>query len=50
MLFIGFGIVDFASSWMGTNLTAFLGQASQYSAIGSGLIGIALLNMGSKSE
>ena len=50
MLFIGFGIVDFASSWMGTNLTAFLGPLSQFTPLAAGLTGAMFLNLGNKSE
>jgi hypothetical protein len=46
MLLIGFAIIDFAMSWMGTNLTAFLGPVSKFSAMITGFIGISLLNAG----
>jgi len=49
MLLIGFALIDFVMSWMGTNLTAFLGPISQFSAMITGFIGVALLN-GSKDE
>ena len=43
-LMIGFAVVDFAMSFMGINLTSFLGSASRFSPIVFGLIGSALLN------
>ena len=43
-LMIGFAVVDFAMSFMGVNLTSFLGSASRFSPIVFGLIGSALLN------
>ena len=50
ILLIGFAIVDFAMSWMGTNLTAFLGPLSQFTPLAAGLVGTMFLNLGSKSE
>lgn len=50
ILLIGFAIVDFAMSWMGTNLTAFLGPLSQFTPIAAGLVGAMFLNLGNKSE
>ena len=50
ILLIGFAIVDFAMSWMGTNLTAFLGPLSQFTPLAAGLIGAMFLNLGNKSE
>tara|TARA_Y100001954_G_C15366347_1_gene386467 strand:+ start:293 stop:526 length:234 start_codon:yes stop_codon:yes gene_type:complete len=44
-LMIGFAVVDFAISFMGINLTSFLGSASRFSPIVFGLIGGALLNI-----
>ena len=46
MLLIGFAIVDFASSWMGVNLTPFFGPLSQFSAMIIGFIGFTWLNLG----
>ena len=43
-LMIGFAVIDFAMSFMGVNLTSFLGSASRFSPIVFGLIGSALLN------
>ena len=43
-LFILFAIADFALSWMGTNLTGFMGPASRFSPIIFGLIGTVLIN------
>ena len=45
-LFILFAIADFALSWMGTNLTGFMGPASRFSPIVFGLIGTVLMNYG----
>ena len=45
-LFILFAIADFALSWMGTNLTGFMGPASRFSPIIFGLIGSFLVNSG----
>ncbi len=50
ILLIGFAIVDFAMSWMGTNLTAFLGPLSQFTPLAAGLVGAMFLNLGNKSE
>tara|TARA_A100001011_G_C13628164_1_gene562856 strand:+ start:290 stop:502 length:213 start_codon:yes stop_codon:yes gene_type:complete len=50
MLFVGFAVVDFGLSWMGTNLTAFLGPLSQFTPLAAGLIGATFLNVKNKSE
>ena len=50
ILFIGFAVVDYAASRMGTNLTAFLGPLSQFTPLAAGLIGAMFLNLGKKSE
>ena len=50
ILFIGFAVVDYAASRMGTNLTAFLGPMSQFTPIVAGLIGGIFLTIGDKSE
>ena len=50
ILFIGFAVVDYAASRMGTNLTAFLGPMSQFTPIASGLIGGIFLTISDKSE
>ena len=44
-LFLIFAVADFAVSWMGINLTPFMGSASRFSPIIFGVIGSALLNM-----
>ena len=49
-LLIAVGILDFALSWGGTNITAFLGPLSQFTPIAFGLIGAAMLNVGKKQE
>ena len=38
----------FAMSWMGTNLTAFLGPLSQFTPLAAGLVGAMFLNLGIK--
>ena len=43
MLFIAFAVIDFLSSYQGTNLTPFLGDFSRFSPIIFGLIGGALM-------
>ena len=45
-LFILFAIADFTLSYMGTNLTGFMGPASRFSPIVFGLIGSFLMNSG----
>jgi len=50
ILLIGFAVVDFGMSWMGTNLTAFLGPLSQFTPLAAGLVGAMFLNLGNKSE
>ena len=49
-LLIALGILDFALSWGGTNITAFLGPLSQFTPIAFGLIGAAMLNVGKEQE
>ena len=44
-LFLIFAIADFAVSWMGINLTPFMGSASRFSPIIFGVIGSVLLNI-----
>ena len=44
-LLIIFAVADFAVSWMGINLTPFMGSASRFSPIIFGLIGSALMNI-----
>lgn len=43
-LLIAFAVVDFASSWAGTNLTPFLGDLSFFSPMIFGGIGMMLIN------
>tara|TARA_B100001123_G_C15011003_1_gene907554 strand:+ start:663 stop:878 length:216 start_codon:yes stop_codon:yes gene_type:complete len=50
MLLIIFAVVDFATSWMGINLTGFMGQTSRFTPIIFGLMGSALMNMGRKDD
>jgi len=49
-LLIAVGIVDFALSWGGTNITAFLGPLSQFTPMAFGLIGAAMLSAGKDQE
>ena len=44
-LLLVFAVADFALSWMGINLTPFMGSASRFSPIIFGVIGSVLLNM-----
>ena len=44
-LFLILAVADFAVSWMGINLTPFMGSASRFSPIIFGVIGSVLLNM-----
>ena len=50
ILLIGFAVVDFAMSWTGTNLTAFLGPLSQFTPLAAGFTGAMFLNLRNKSE
>ena len=43
-LLVAFAVIDFATSWMGINLTSFMGTASRFSPIIFGVIGSALMN------
>ncbi len=45
VLLIVFAVADFAVSWMGINLTPFMGSASRFSPIIFGLIGSFLMNL-----
>ena len=49
-LLIAVGILDFALSWGGTNITAFLGPLSQFTPMAFGLIGAAMLSVGKEQE
>ncbi len=44
-LFLVFAAADFALSWMGVNLTPFMGPATRFSPIIFGLIGTVLMNI-----
>ena len=44
-LLLIFAVADFALSWMGVNLTPFMGSASRFSPIIFGVIGAVLINM-----
>ena len=49
-LLIGLGILDFALSWGGTNITGFLGPMSQFTPMIFGFVGAAILSAGTKEE
>ena len=49
-LLIAVGILDFALSWGGTNITGFLGPLSQFTPMAFGLIGTAMLSAGKEQE
>ena len=49
-LLIAVAIMDFALSWGGTNITAFLGPLSQFTPMAFGLIGAAMLSAGKEQE
>ncbi len=49
-LLVIFAIADFALSWMGTNLTAFMGPVSRFSPMIVGFIGATLINLGGKED
>ena len=44
-LLLVFAVADFALSWMGINLTQFMGPASRFSPIIFGVIGSVLMNV-----
>jgi len=49
-LLIAVGILDFALSWGGTNITGFLGPLSQFTPIAFGFIGFAILGAGKEQD
>ena len=49
-LLLVFAAADFVLSWMGINLTPFMGSASRFSPIIFGAIGTVLINMISKED
>ena len=49
-LLVLFAIVDFAVSWMGINLTPFMGSASRFSPLIFGFVGAALMNIGNQDS
>ena len=49
-LLIAVGIMDFALSWGGTNITGFLGPVSQFTPMIFGFIGAAMLGAGKDQE
>ena len=49
-LFILFAIADFALSYMGTNLTGFMGPVSRFSPMIFGFIGAVLVNLDGKED
>ena len=44
-LFLIFAVADFAVSWIGINLTPFMGSVSRFSPIIFGIIGSVLINL-----
>ena len=44
-LFLIFAVADFVVSWMGINLTPFMGSASRFSPIIFGVVGTVLINL-----
>tara|TARA_B100000073_G_C23300036_1_gene398233 strand:+ start:143 stop:382 length:240 start_codon:yes stop_codon:yes gene_type:complete len=44
-LFLVFAAADFILSWMGVNLTPFMGPATRFSPIIFGVIGTVLINL-----
>ena len=49
-LLIAVGILDFALSWGGTNITALLGPLSQFTPMAFGVIGFEMLSAGKEQE
>jgi len=49
-LLIAVGILDFALSWGGANITGFLGPLSQFTPMIFGFIGAAMLSAGKDHE
>ena len=44
-LFLVFAAADFILSWMGVNLTPFMGPATRFSPLIFGVIGTVLINL-----
>lgn len=49
-LFLVFAAADFILSWMGVNLTPFMGSVSRFSPIIFGFIGAVLMNINNKED
>ena len=49
-LLIAVGILDFALSWAGTNITGFLGPISAFSPMAFGIVGAGLYGAGSGED
>ena len=49
-LFLIFAAADFILSWMGVNLTPFMGSVSRFSPIIFGFIGAVLMNINNKED
>ena len=49
-LLIAVGILDFALSWGGTNITGFLGPLSQFTPMIFGFTGAVMLSAGKNQE
>ena len=50
ILFLIFAAADFILSWMGINLTPFMGSASRFSPIIFGVIGTFLMNINKEDD
>jgi len=49
-LLIAFAVADFALSWVGVNLTSFMGSASRFSPMIFGFIGATLMSAGKDGD
>ena len=49
-LLLVFAAADFVLSWMGVNLTPFMGSASRFSPIIFGVIGTVLMNINKENS
>ena len=45
LIFYGIAVIDFITSWLGINLTYFLGEASRFSPLIFGGIGLVISKM-----
>ena len=49
-LLLAFAIADFVLSWVGINLTSFMGSASRFSPMIFGFIGATLMSAGKDGD